>query len=80
MKSTGIVRQIDSVGRLVLPIELRESLYMSKGDSVEIFVQGDKIILKKYNPTCIFCGEAEDVDYFKGKFICQNCKKELENK
>lgn len=80
MKSTGIVRQIDSVGRLVLPIELRESLYMNKGDSVEIFVQGDKIILKKYNPTCIFCGEAEDVDYFKGKFICQNCKKELENK
>lgn len=77
MKSTGIVRQIDSVGRLVLPIELRESLYMSKGDSVEIFVQGDKIILKKYNPTCVFCGEAEDVDYFKGKFICKNCKEEL---
>lgn len=77
MKSTGIVRQIDSVGRLVLPIELRQSLYISKGDAVEIFIDGDKIILKKYSPTCIFCGESDNMDYYKGKFVCRNCKKEL---
>ena len=61
MKSTGIVRKIDELGRLVLPIELRRTLEISDGDSLEIFVEDNTIILKKYQPACIFCGNAKDV-------------------
>ena len=68
MKSTGIVRRIDELGRIVLPIELRKSMSLDqKGDSVEIFIDEDKIILKKYQPACIFCGNADDVIYYKNK-------------
>lgn len=77
MKSTGIVRHMDKVGRIVIPIELRQSLYIEDGDAVEIYTEGDKIVLKKYSPSCIFCGNTENMDYYKGKFICENCKKEL---
>ncbi|EEG30431.1 transcriptional regulator, AbrB family [[Clostridium] methylpentosum DSM 5476] len=80
MKSTGIVRNTDKVGRIVLPIELRQSLYIDEGDALEIYTEDDKIILKKYNPTCIFCGSADDMDYFKGKFVCAQCKVALSNR
>ncbi len=73
MKSTGIVRQIDEVGRVVLPIELRKNFGMSPRDPVEIFVDDDSIILKKYSPSCIFCSEADDVIYYHGKLICRKC-------
>ncbi|SHK08718.1 transcriptional pleiotropic regulator of transition state genes [Anaerobranca californiensis DSM 14826] len=77
MKSTGIVRKVDELGRVVLPIELRRTLNIDTKDSLEIYVDGEKVILKKYHPACVFCGEADDVKYFKGKNICQNCIDEL---
>ena len=73
MKSTGIVRRVDELGRIVLPIELRNKMDIKTRDSVEIFVDGDKIVLKKYSPSCIFCGNAEDVFTYEGKLICRNC-------
>ncbi|AWZ49064.1 AbrB/MazE/SpoVT family DNA-binding domain-containing protein [Hathewaya limosa] len=79
MKSTGIVRKIDELGRIVIPIELRRTLDIEIKDSLEIFVEGEHIILKKYNPSCIFCGNARDVINYKGKNICQNCLSELKN-
>ena len=77
MKSTGIVRKIDELGRVVLPMELRRTLNLNIKDSIEIYVEGQSIILKKYEPCCVFCGEASDVTDFKGKNICAKCKKEL---
>ena len=77
MKSTGIVRKIDELGRVVLPMELRKVLNLNVKDSIEIYVEGESIILKKYEPCCIFCGEATKVTNFKGKNVCENCKKEL---
>lgn len=77
MKSTGIVRKIDELGRIVLPMELRRTLNLNIKDSIEIYVEGDSIILKKYEPCCIFCGEATNITYFKGKNVCEKCKKEL---
>lgn len=77
MKSTGIVRKVDELGRVVLPIELRRTLDIAERDALEIFVDGEKIILKKYAPACIFCGEADGVSQFKGKNICEDCKTEL---
>ncbi len=79
MKATGIVRRIDDLGRIVLPIELRKVMDLSTRDEVEIFMEDDCIILKKYHPACIFCGEAQDVTYFHGKLICRSCLHELEN-
>ena len=77
MKSTGIVRKVDELGRVVLPIELRRTLDIAEKDSLEIYVDGNTIILKKYEPACIFCGNAEDVISYKGKNICSNCMDEL---
>lgn len=80
MKSTGIVRKVDELGRVVLPIELRRTLDINQKDSLEIYVDGEKIILKKYSPACIFCGEAEGTAYFKGKNVCPNCINEMTQK
>jgi len=77
VKTTGIVRQMDSLGRIVLPIELRRTLNIAQKDSLEIYVEGDQIILKKYEPTCIFCENTENIVSFKGKNVCPNCLKEL---
>lgn len=77
MKSTGIVRQIDNLGRIVLPMELRRSLGIGPHDSVEIYVEGSSIILKKYEPSCTFCGSSNSINSFKGKNICKNCLIEL---
>jgi len=77
MKSTGIVRKVDELGRVVLPIELRRTLDIAEKDALEIYVDGSTIILKKYEPACIFCGDAKDVVVYKGKNICPNCMKEL---
>lgn len=73
MKSTGIVRKVDELGRVVIPIELRRTLQIDEKDALEIYVDGEKIILKKYEPACIFCGNAEGIKDFKGKNICQTC-------
>ncbi|HHT05105.1 MAG TPA: AbrB/MazE/SpoVT family DNA-binding domain-containing protein [Hydrogenispora sp.] len=73
MKSTGIVRKVDELGRVVIPIELRRTLRIEEKDALEIYVDGERIILKKYEPACIFCGNAENVRNFKEKNICQDC-------
>lgn len=77
MKSTGIVRKVDELGRVVIPIELRRTLHIGERDSLEIFVEGDHIILKKYEPACVFCGQAKDVRNLKGKNVCQKCIGEI---
>lgn len=73
MKATGIVRQVDDLGRFVIPKEIRKTLNVNCGDPLEIFTEGDRIILKKYAPACIFCGEFEGITTFKGKLICPQC-------
>ena len=82
MKSTGIVRKIDELGRIVLPIELRRTYDLAVKDAVEIYTDDDKIILKKFQRTCIFCGSSEEVVEYKGKTVCAECMAELkgENK
>ena len=77
MKSTGIVRKVDELGRVVLPIELRRNLNIEEKDALEIYVDGNSVILKKYEPDCIFCGNARDVVNFKGKNICPACMADL---
>lgn len=73
MKSTGIVRKVDELGRIVLPIELRRTLDIAEKDCLEIYMDGSAIILKKYQPSCIFCDEAKDIISFRGKNICSKC-------
>ncbi|MEG1778993.1 MAG: AbrB/MazE/SpoVT family DNA-binding domain-containing protein [Oscillospiraceae bacterium] len=78
MKSTGIVRKVDELGRIVLPIELRRTLNITeKKDALEIFVDANQIILKKYAPACIFCGSADEITNFKGHNICAQCVKDI---
>lgn len=77
MKSTGIVRKVDELGRIVLPIELRRTLDIAEKDAIEIYVDGASIILKKYEPCCIFCGNAKNVTTYRGKNICASCLKDL---
>ena len=79
MKATGIVRPVDSLGRVVIPIELRRNLGINTDDSLEVFVDGQFIMLKKYEPACIFCGEAEDVTLIHGKPVCKGCIEEMKN-
>lgn len=75
MKSTGIVRKVDELGRVVIPIELRRTLAIEEKDALEIYVDADRIILRKYEPacSCVFCGNADEVTNFKGKNICKEC-------
>ena len=77
MKSTGIVRKVDELGRIVLPIELRRTLDIAEKDALEIYVDGNSVVLKKYQPACVFCGDARDTKAFHGKNICANCLREL---
>ncbi len=77
MKSSGIVRRLDELGRIVLPKELRKTLDLNNRDSVEIYTKDSMIILKKYEPACIFCDNTEDIVNFNGKNVCKNCIKKL---
>ena len=77
MKSTGIVRKVDELGRIVLPIEMRRTLDISERDALEIYVEGTSIILKKHESACVFCGNAKNVSEFKGKNVCAACLAEL---
>ncbi|WP_029423378.1 AbrB/MazE/SpoVT family DNA-binding domain-containing protein [Alicyclobacillus macrosporangiidus] len=79
MKATGVVRQVDQLGRVVLPMELRRTMDIHEKDGLEIFTEGDRIILRKYEPGCIFCNEAEEVREFRGKMVCEKCREELAN-
>jgi transcriptional pleiotropic regulator of transition state genes len=80
MKSTGIVRKVDDLGRVVIPIELRRTLNIEEKDALEIYVDNDKIILKKYEPACVFCGDADNIVNFRGKNVCVNCLKAMQDK
>lgn len=77
LKSTGVVRRVDELGRIVIPIELRRTMGIEEKDALEIYVDSERIILKKYEPACIFCGNAEDVANYKGKNLCKSCLVEL---
>ncbi len=79
MKATGIVRPVDPLGRVVIPVELRRNLDIKTDDAMEVYVDGDYIMLKKYAPACIFCGDAKDVVNIKGKNVCKNCLAEMKN-
>ncbi len=78
MKSTGIVRRIDHLGRVVIPMELRRTFGIEKNDPLEFFVDGDKVVLRKYQPGCYLCGDVEGhMHDFFGKAICTKCVKQV---
>lgn len=73
MNTTGIIRKVDELGRIVLPIELRRVLDIAERDEMEISLEDDKVILKKHEPTCIFCGETRRLVSYRGKSVCREC-------
>ncbi len=77
MKATGMIRHIDELGRIVIPKEMRRKMDIQNNDPVEIFVEGDHILLTKYVPTCIFCSGTEGIEIFKDKRICLSCRQAL---
>ncbi len=77
LKFTGIVRKVDELGRIVLPVECRRVMEIENRDALEVFVEDNMIILKKYEPACVFCGESSNIESFKGKNICPACVKSL---
>ncbi|MBE6969939.1 MAG: AbrB/MazE/SpoVT family DNA-binding domain-containing protein [Ruminococcaceae bacterium] len=79
MKSTGIVRRIDELGRVVLPVDLRRALGLEVRDPVEVFVEEDCVILRKYQPSCIFCGGSKSVTHFRNKPVCAECRRQLKS-
>ena len=78
MKSTGIVRQLDSLGRIVLPIELRRSLNINTKDMLEIVVEGNSVVLRKCESNCAFCGSGSKLVQYTDKMICRHCLKEIQ--
>ena len=79
MKSTGIVRKVDELGRIVLPIELRRTLDIAERDDLEIYLDDDKVILKKYEPSCIFCGSSCGLVTYHGRNVCMECIENMSN-
>jgi transcriptional pleiotropic regulator of transition state genes len=79
MKSTGIVRKVDELGRIVLPIELRRTLDIAERDELEIYLDDDKVILKKYEPSCIFCGSSCGLVSYHGRNVCMECIENMSN-
>ncbi len=77
MKSTGVVRKIDEMGRVVIPMEIRKTLDIKDGDSLEIFTDNDNIIFHKYQPSCTFCGSCDSIQFYLGKRICSDCIERL---
>ena len=77
MKPKGIVRRLDELGRIVLPIEMRRSFDLAEHDRVEIFMEGDTIVLRKYEPNCLFCGASKDLKEYHGKQICAKCAQSI---
>ena len=77
MKSTGIIRKVDELGRIVLPIELRRTLDIAEKDELEIFMEDDRIVLQKFEPACIFCGSSRSLIAYQGKNVCQDCVRKM---
>ena len=80
MKSTGIVRKVDELGRIVLPIELRRTMDIAEKDALEIYVEGENIILRKYQAACMFCGSVKNLVSYKGRNVCADCVATLQDK
>jgi len=80
LKSTGIVRKIDELGRIVLPVECRRGLELEDKDSLEVFMENNTIVLKKYEPACIFCGESRGIVLYKGRNICPSCIQQIKER
>lgn len=80
MKSTGIVRRIDELGRVVIPKELRRTMGIAEKDALEIYTEGDAIVLKKYEACCSFCGGTDDIEKFRDKPVCSQCLNELKSR
>ncbi|MBQ3064434.1 MAG: AbrB/MazE/SpoVT family DNA-binding domain-containing protein [Clostridia bacterium] len=79
MKSTGITRAVDELGRFVLPIEIRRKLDIKEKDYLEIYTDENRIVLQKYAPACIFCGEADGIVLYNGKRVCRDCIEKMKN-
>lgn len=77
MKTTGMIRQLDSLGRIVLPIELRRTLDIKTKDMLEILMEGNTVVLRKYESNCHFCGGNSGLTSYKDKMICKRCLKEI---
>jgi len=77
MKSTGIVRKVDELGRIVLPIELRRTLDIAERDELEIYLDDDKVVLRKYEPSCIFCGSPRELVAYRGRNVCMDCIRKM---
>ncbi len=77
MKSTGVVRKVDELGRVVLPISIRQTMDINEKDPLEIFIDENRIILQKYHPACVFCNNADRIVYFNNKRICQDCLEKI---
>ena len=79
MKSTGIIRRMDELGRVVIPIEIRNQFNIAEKDPIEIYVDGSSIVLKKFEPNCIFCRNTKNLLEYQGKLICKDCSKKIGN-
>ena len=79
MKSTGIIRRVDELGRVVIPIEIRKQFNIVEKDPIEIYVEGSSIVLKKFEPNCIFCGNTKDLLTYNDKLVCNKCAKIIGN-
>lgn len=77
MKSTGIIRRMDELGRVVIPIEIRNQFNIVEKDPIEIYVDGSSIVLKKFEPNCIFCSNTKNLLTYNDKLICENCSKKI---
>lgn len=77
MKSTGVVRRVDELGRIVIPIELRNKLGIVEKDPLEIYVEGSNIVLKKFETNCVFCGNSKKLIEYQDKLVCSKCIKKL---
>ncbi len=77
MKSTGIIRKVDELGRIVLPIEIRRTLDIAERDELEIFMDNDQIVLQKFEPSCIFCSSSQGLVAYRGKNVCQQCVRNI---
>ena len=77
MKTPGMIRKMDELGRIVIPQGIRKALEMQSGDSVELCMEGDRLVIRKYTSTCVFCGSREQLLRFEEKHICQDCLQAL---
>ncbi|MBE6975802.1 MAG: AbrB/MazE/SpoVT family DNA-binding domain-containing protein [Ruminococcaceae bacterium] len=77
MKATGIIRKVDELGRIVLPIEIRRTLDIAERDELEIFMDGDQIILQKFQPSCVFCASVRSLISYEGKNVCVDCVRKI---